>query len=161
MERKKLICIGCPKGCELTVFLDGKQVTKVEGNHCKKGAVYGEKEVTAPTRIVTSTVTVLEGEIPVVPVKTASDIPKDKILACVQALKNVKVTAPVEIGDVIVHDIVHTGVAVVATKKIRVNATKKYLYKSCKYVRVTRYEIQPSFRVWTLRPALDDRRLKV
>lgn len=62
MERKKLICIGCPKGCELTVFLDGKQVTKVEGNHCKKGAVYGEKEVTAPTRIVTSTVTVLEGE---------------------------------------------------------------------------------------------------
>ena len=57
MERKKLICIGCPKGCELTVFLDGKQVTKVEGNHCKKGAVYGEKEVTAPTRIVTSTVT--------------------------------------------------------------------------------------------------------
>ena len=41
MERKKLICIGCPKGCELTVFLDGKQVTKVEGNHCKKGAVYG------------------------------------------------------------------------------------------------------------------------
>ena len=69
MERKKLICIGCPKGCELTVFLDGKQVTKVEGNHCKKGAVYGEKEVTAPTRIVTSTVTVLEGEIPVVPVK--------------------------------------------------------------------------------------------
>ena len=121
MERKKLICIGCPKGCELTVFLDGKQ--------CKKGAVYGEKEVTAPTRIVTSTVTVLEGEIPVVPVKTASDIPKDKILACVQALKNVKVTAPVEIGDVIVHDIVHTGVAVVATKKIRVNATKKYLYK--------------------------------
>ena len=129
MERKKLICIGCPKGCELTVFLDGKQVTKVEGNHCKKGAVYGENEVTAPTRIMTSTFTVLEGEIPVVPVKTASDIPKDKILACVQALKNVKVTAPVEIGDVIVHDIVHTGVAVVATKKIRVNATKKYLYK--------------------------------
>ena len=41
MERKKLICIGCPKGCELTVFLGGKQVTKVEGNHCKKGAVYG------------------------------------------------------------------------------------------------------------------------
>ena len=123
MERKKLICIGCPKGCELTVFLDGKQVTKVEGNHCKKGAVYGEKEVTAPTRIVTSTVPVLEGEIPVVPVKTASDIPKDKMLSCVQALKNV------EIGDVIVHDIVHTGVDVVATKKIRVNATKKYLYK--------------------------------
>ena len=71
----------------------------------------------------------LEGEIPVVPVKTASDIPKDKILACVQALKNVNVTAPVEIGDVIVHDIVHTGVDVVATKKIRANTTKKYLYK--------------------------------
>ena len=121
MECKKLICIGCPKGCELTVFLDGKQVTKVEGNHCKKGAAYGEKEVTAPT--------VLEGEIPVVPVKTASDIPKDKMLSCVQALKNVNVTAPVEIGDVIVHDIVHTGVDVVVTKKIRVNATKKYLYK--------------------------------
>ena len=51
------------------------------------------------------------------------------MLSCVQALKNVNVTAPVEIGDVIVHNIVHTGVDVVATKKIRVNATKKYLYK--------------------------------
>ena len=60
---------------------------------------------------------------------TVTEIHGKERLACVQALKNVKVTAPVEIGDVIVHDIVHTGVAVVATKKIRVNATKKYLYK--------------------------------
>lgn len=60
---------------------------------------------------------------------TVTEIHGKERLTCVQALKNVKVTAPVEIGDVIVHDIVHTGVAVVATKKIRVNATKKYLYK--------------------------------
>ena len=36
MERKKLICIGCPKGCELTVFWMENRSQKVEGNHCKK-----------------------------------------------------------------------------------------------------------------------------
>ena len=32
MERKELICIGCPLGCNLTVEMDGGQVVSVNGN---------------------------------------------------------------------------------------------------------------------------------
>ena len=75
MEKRVLTCIGCPMGCELTVELDGKTVVSISGYTCKRGKIYGEKEVTHPTRIVTTTVRVVNGTAPVVPVKTKEDIP--------------------------------------------------------------------------------------
>lgn len=118
MERKELICIGCPLGCNLTVEMDGAQVLSVTGNTCKRGDDYARKEMTDPRRIVTSTVRVSGGSAPVVSVKTASDIPKDAIFDCLRQLKEVTVTAPVHIGDVILEDAAGSGVAVVATKDI-------------------------------------------
>lgn len=118
MERKELICIGCPLGCNLTVEMDGGQVVSVNGNTCKRGDDYARKELTDPRRIVTSTVPVVGGNLPVVSVKTASDIPKGKIRECLCALKGVTLTAPVQIGDVIVENVADTGVDVIATKSI-------------------------------------------
>lgn len=118
MERKELICIGCPLGCNLTVEMDGGQVVSVNGNTCKCGDDYARKELTDPRRIVTSTVPVAGGNLPVVSVKTASDIPKGKIRECLCALKGVTLTAPVQIGDVIVENVADTGVDVIATKSI-------------------------------------------
>ena len=117
-ETRELICINCHLGCGLTVTLKDGDVVKVEGNTCPKGEAYGKKEVTDPTRIVTSTVRVSGGVLPVVSVKTASDIPKEKIMDCANALKNVKIQAPVSIGDVVVEDVCGTGVSVIATKNI-------------------------------------------
>ncbi len=118
MERKELICIGCPLGCNLTVEMDGGQVVSVNGNTCKRGDDYARKELTDPRRIVTSTVPVAGGNLPVVSVKTASDIPKGKIRECLCALKGVTLTAPVQIGDVIMENVANTGVDVIATKSI-------------------------------------------
>lgn len=80
MEKRNLTCIGCPMGCALLVEMNGKEIISVTGNTCKKGAEYAVKEVTDPTRIVTTTVRVKNGNMPVVSVKTAQDIPKGKIL---------------------------------------------------------------------------------
>ena len=118
MERKELICIGCPLGCNLTVEMDGGQVVSVNGNTCKRGDDYARKELTDPRRIVTSTVPVEGGNLPVVSVKTTSDIPKGKFRECLCALKGVTLTAPVQIGDVIVENVADTGVDVIATKSI-------------------------------------------
>ena len=116
MEKRELICIGCPMGCPLTVEMNGAEVVSVAGHTCKRGAAYAEKEVTNPTRIVTSTVRVLGGMAEMVSVKTAEDIPKAKIFDCVKALKDITVNAPVHIGDVILADVAGTGVNIVATK---------------------------------------------
>lgn len=120
MEEKELICIGCPMGCPLQVALSGGEVIRVTGNTCKRGEVYAKKEVTNPTRIVTSTVRAVGGALPVVSVKTSTDIPKGKIQACMQALKQVEVTAPVAIGQVVLKDVAGTGVDVVATREVPV-----------------------------------------
>ena len=105
-------------GCPLVVTMDGGEVISVTGNTCKRGEIYGRKEVTNPTRIVTSTVRVSGGSIDMVSVKTKEDIPKGKIFDCVKALKEVEVEAPVHIGDVIVKDVAGTGVDIVATKNV-------------------------------------------
>ena len=118
MEIRNLTCIGCPMGCPLTVKLEDTEVMNIEGNTCKRGAVYGKKEVTNPTRIVTTTVRVSGGTETVVSVKTKEDIPKGKIFECVKALKTVEVPAPVHIGDVLLEDVAGTGVDIVATKNV-------------------------------------------
>ena len=118
MEIRNLTCISCPMGCPITVEMDGDEVVSVTGNTCKRGDVYARKEVTDPTRIVTSTVRVIGGKADMVSVKTKEDIPKGKIFDCVKALKGVEVEAPVRIGDVIVPDAAGTGVDIVATKNV-------------------------------------------
>ena len=118
MEKRELICIGCPMGCPLTVELEGSEVKSVTGHTCKRGDVYARKEVTNPTRIVTSTVMVEGGTADMVSVKTRDDVPKGKIFECVQALKGLTVQAPVRIGDVILSNAAGTGVDIIATKGV-------------------------------------------
>ena len=97
-------------------IVDG-EVTAVAGNTCKRGDTYGRKEVTNPTRIVTTTVPVAGSDTErMVSVKTASDVPKGKMFEVVAALKGVTAQAPVAIGDVILADVAGTGVDIIATK---------------------------------------------
>ena len=120
MEERNLICIGCPLGCPITVTLDGGKVVSVVGNTCPRGDAYARKEVTNPTRIVTSTVRVAGSKTGAVTVscKTRSDVPKGRIFDVVRDLKGVTVPAPVRIGDVVRANVAGTGVDMIATKDV-------------------------------------------
>ena len=122
MEKINLVCIGCPMGCPLVVEMEDGAVVRVTGNTCPRGDAYARKEVTHPTRVVTSTVRVRGGTLPMVSCKTRSDVPKDKIFDVVRALKEVDVDAPVAIGDVLLADVASTGVDVIATKNVQKKA---------------------------------------
>lgn len=115
MEKRELTCIGCPLGCTLIVEMEGTKVVSIAGNTCPRGKTYAEKEVTNPTRIVTSTVKVSGGDRNLVSCKTKCDIPKGKIFDIMHALKEIVVEAPIKIGDVLVEDVAGTGVEIVAT----------------------------------------------
>ena len=121
MEHRELTCIGCPLGCRLDVLLDDTgAVAMVTGNTCPNGEKYARREVTSPTRIVTSSVRVYgsrTGE-RMVPLKTASDVPKSRIMDVIRDLAGVSVPCPVNIGDVILKDVAGTGVDVIATKHV-------------------------------------------
>ena len=120
MEIRNLTCIGCPLGCSLSVQIENEQVVSVSGNTCPRGDAYARKEVTNPTRIVTSTVRVAGANGGVVSCKTQEDIPKNMIFDVVNALKDVEVNPPVRIGDVLVENVAGTGVNVVATKNMKI-----------------------------------------
>ncbi len=111
MERK-LTCIICPLGCELTVNLQDKTITSISGNTCPRGKAYAENECTNPKRTVTSTVKCSDGSL--VSVKTDNPIPKEKISECMNMINKVILDLPVAIGDVIIEDVF--GSNIIATQ---------------------------------------------
>ncbi|MBQ3357260.1 MAG: DUF1667 domain-containing protein [Oscillospiraceae bacterium] len=115
---RELTCIGCPLGCSLRVFEENGQL-RVEGNTCPRGEAYAKNEVLCPKRTVTSTVAIHGGTVNRLSVRTQTDIPKDKIFACMEQIKAVSVEAPAAIGDVILPDVAGTGVALIATKDVK------------------------------------------
>ncbi len=111
---KELICIVCPKGCHLKV--DEENNYAVTGNACPRGAEYGAAELQHPVRVLTSTVKLAGCSARRCPVKTNGSIPKGMLFDAMSVLDAVELTAPVAVGQVVVADLLGTGVDVVATK---------------------------------------------
>lgn len=120
-----LTCIRCPMGCQLHVELQDGKVVSVSGNTCKRGEDYARTEAVAPVRTVTSTVRALGGERCVVAVKTVPDVPKDKIFDVMEAVRGLSVTAPVHIGDVLIHHVAGTDSDLVASAELIPDSHKK------------------------------------
>jgi len=114
--KKELICITCPIGCHLEVDID--QDYKVTGNQCKRGVEYGKKELTNPTRTITSTVKIIGGIYNRLPVKTNREIAKDLIFDVMKLLDDVIVESPITVGDVILKNVYDSGVDIVATRSM-------------------------------------------
>jgi CxxC motif-containing protein len=117
IEKRKLVCIACPIGCNITVTLENNEVINVEGNTCKRGEMYAKTECTHPTRILTTTMKVCNGRLPVVSVKSDKPLPKESLLDCMKMVNDVVLEAPMKIGDVAIKDIVE-GVNIVLTRDI-------------------------------------------
>lgn len=115
--KKEMICICCPMGCRMTVEENNGEFI-VTGNTCPRGKAYAIAEMTAPTRMVTSSVAVIGGDYKTVSVKTANPIPKELIFDALKTLKGITLTAPVEEGAVVVKDVLGTGIDFIATRQV-------------------------------------------
>lgn len=109
-----LICIVCPKGCHLSV--DEENGYKVTGNGCPHGAEYGKKELTNPTRVLTSTVKITGASHRRCPVKTDRAIPKGLMFKAMKQLNHIGLSSPVKRGDIVIADLLGTGANLIATK---------------------------------------------
>ncbi len=118
MQSKEMTCIRCPLGCALTATADEKGNITVTGNTCPKGEEYALGEIRDPRRTVTSTVRIKGRQNRVVSVKTSEDIPKGKIMECMEALGRIEAVPPVEIGDILLKNVADTGADILATCKI-------------------------------------------
>lgn len=116
------LCIGCPLGCRLELEIGGTDdgscddAFEVRGNSCKKGIEFARQEHVDPRRAVATTVAITGARWPRLPVKTSGSVPKALVGEVCRELRRVSVPAPVAMGDVLVVDILGTGVDVVATR---------------------------------------------
>lgn len=119
MSKTKITCINCPMGCPLEITIEN-DIINIRGNKCNKGKEYAIREITNPTRIVTSTVRVNGGERPVVAVKTQNEIPKKLIFEVMKEINKVIINAPVNLGDIVIENVLNTSVNVIATANVKV-----------------------------------------
>jgi CxxC motif-containing protein len=119
MIKSEITCIGCPMGCSLIVSTEGNKVISITGHACKRGEEYGIRESTNPTRILTTTVEIKDGDIKLLSVKTDKDIPKSLLFECIREIKKIVLYAPITMGEIIIPNIMGTGVNIVATKGVK------------------------------------------
>lgn len=113
-----ITCINCPVGCRMTVSLsDTGEFLSVTGNTCPHGAKYAQQECTLPERMITAVIPVAGSETPL-SVKTASPVPKKLISSVIDELARVQVSLPVTIGQIVLPDVLNTGVDIIATRSL-------------------------------------------
>jgi len=112
---EKIKCVRCPLGCTLKIEITPSGI-KVEGNRCPRGVEFAQQEIRDPMRILTTSVKVVGGKLPLVSVKTSSAVPRSKIAELMEHIKKIEVKAPVKIGDVIEENVLGLGVDLVATR---------------------------------------------
>jgi len=111
---KQITCIICPIGCRVTIdILDGGYV--FSGNRCARGEKFAKTEMTAPVRSLTTTVRTVFPHMPVLPVRTSGEVPKEKIAAIIHELSKITITEHIGIGETVVANILGTGCDIIAT----------------------------------------------
>lgn len=124
IETLQFNCTTCPSECLLTVELergaDGAvvEVRSVTGNSCPRGDTFAHQELTCPMRVLTTTVAVSGGDEALLPVRTAEAIPLTVHAQTMDLIRGRIIDAPVRMGDVVLEDLLHTGIDLIASMDI-------------------------------------------
>ena len=114
---KDIRCIICPTGCLVHVEnVNGELI--IEGHSCKRGEEYAREEFVAPKRILTTTMQVENGFLPLVPVRSEMPLPKDRLEEILQEIGKVKIKAPIKMGDILIKNILGLNINIIASRDL-------------------------------------------
>jgi CxxC motif-containing protein len=113
---RKMTCITCPTGCQLEVSRGSDGQLKIAGFQCQRGEEYARNEVLDPRRVLTTTVKIKGGILPLLPVRTATAIPKELLADAMNLLAAIKAQAPIQTGDIVLANLLDTGIDVIASR---------------------------------------------
>ncbi|TFG20781.1 MAG: DUF1667 domain-containing protein [Promethearchaeota archaeon] len=111
-------CILCPSGCPIQANLDSKGNVTFEGYTCKRGLEYAEQEYYEPKRILTTTMRVENGFLPLIPVRTDMPIPKDKLKDVLKEIVKIKVQPPIKMGDILIENVLGLDANIIASRDL-------------------------------------------
>lgn len=114
-----MTCIVCPRGCKLNV-VSSEDLSEIEvfNNLCKRGEDFAVKEKTNPQRTITATVKITNAKQKRLPVRTDGEIPKSRYMEIVNLLNNTEVSGPIKREEIIIENVLDTGINVIATKSV-------------------------------------------
>ena len=124
IETLQFNCTTCPSECLLTVEIeresDGSvvEVRSVTGNNCPRGDKFAHQELTCPMRVLTTTVAVSGDDEALLPVRTAEAIPLALHAQTMTLIRDLVVNAPIRMGDVVLEDLLDTGIDLIASMDI-------------------------------------------
>ena len=121
---KELTCIVCPNGCRILAGMRNGQFV-FSGNRCARGLEFAGTELTAPMRSITTTVRTVFHDLPVLPVRTKGEVPKEMIPAIIRELAKVLISEKIGIGETVAANILGSGVDVVATSNLLKSGEEK------------------------------------
>jgi CxxC motif-containing protein len=114
---KEIRCIVCPTGCIVHVEkINGELI--IEGHSCKRGEEYAREEFIAPKRILTTTMRVENGFLPLVPVRSEKPIPKEKLEDTLKEIAKQEAKAPIKMGDILIENILGLNVNIIASRDL-------------------------------------------
>ncbi len=114
----KVVCVACPVGCAVEVELSDGAPPRVRGHGCPRGEAYAREEALAPRRVLTTSVRVVDGEIPLASVRTSAPIPRSLLPEAMALVRALAIPAPVQLGQVLVPNLLGTGADLVATRAV-------------------------------------------
>ena len=115
-----IVCIVCPVSCPVEVEWSKEDgVISIKNHLCRLARTHVEGEIFDPRRMLTTSIPVDGGDWPLVSVKTVPPVPKDKLLDAMDEITGVRVKAPVNVGDVLIENLLNCGSNVVATRNVK------------------------------------------
>ena len=118
MQVREFVCVTCPVGCTIQAKIEDGQLVEAEGQGCKRGVAFVREELTAPRRMITTTIQVKGGQLPLVPVRSSMPVPKDKLLAIADVLRSIELRAPVVEHQIVMQDVLGTGVDIITSRSM-------------------------------------------
>ena len=116
--KKTIVCTICPNGCEISAEYTSKDDFRIEGQRCKRGYEYSFNECFDPKRTFTASVTIKGAERKMLPLRSSAPVPKEKMTEIADEIKKITVDAPVSSRQIIIKDVLGTGVDLISSMTI-------------------------------------------
>ena len=114
---KDIRCIICPTGCLVHVEnINGELI--IEGYSCKRGIEYAREEFVAPKRILTTTMQVENGFLPLIPVRSDKPMPKEKLGDALKEIAQTVANVPIKMGDILIENVVGLEINIIASRDL-------------------------------------------
>ncbi|MFX0026118.1 MAG: DUF1667 domain-containing protein [Candidatus Hermodarchaeota archaeon] len=115
---KIIRCIVCPTGCEIKVKKGTTEKVTFDGYTCDRGLEYAQQEYYEPKRILTTSMRIENGLLPLIPVRTNIAIFKGKLKSVLLEIAKMKIEAPIKMGDILIENVLGLGANVIASRDL-------------------------------------------